>query len=496
MTADISLPGATRRGSWAIFGTNSTVLRASIIAAGLCWSLVFILVGLACQLEMFGDGSIFSYAVAVQDAWAIHWHNISGRSFVYLASVLPAEIYVTLTNSARGAVFIYGLLHFSAPLASLLVTWVIDRSKGHVIFAYACLSTACLGPLVFGFPTEIWMAHAVFWPTLALCHYGVGSVGGWALAFAALLALAFTHEGAIVFIAVIVTTLLLRGTRDASFLRCAGAVLIVMPVWVIVKLTFPPDAYYAPVFARAALHFFDPAILDSALLLLLLATIAGYSAALVVGRKCAPSKAVPYAGLTVIVALLSYWLWFDHQLHASDRYYMRTVLVVVTPMFGVLAGVHALDADAGPNLPALRWLQRLLKAGPGSSVAGTVCGAFLLVMLVLAVETTKFVVAWTDYESAVRALALGPASDRELGDMRFVASTRIGASLNRLSWNSTTPFLSVLLAPGLAPSRLVVDPAANYFWLSCETATESLEADRAIPEQSRRLVRIESCLHR
>jgi len=84
------------------------------------------------------------------------------------------------------------------------------------------------------------------------------------------------------------------------------------------------------------------------------------------------------------------------------------------------------------------------------------------------------VTAWTDYKAAVRALARGAASDPKLGDSHFVSSTRISADLNRLSWNSTTPFLSVLLAPGFAPARLVVDPAANYFWLSCEAATTNL----------------------
>jgi hypothetical protein len=106
-------------------------------------------------------------------------------------------------------------------------------------------------------------------------------------------------------------------------------------------------------------------------------------------------------------------------------------------------------------------------------------------MLVYAVETTKFIAAWTNYKAAVRTLAVSTASDPELGDSLFVSSTRIEADLNRLSWNSTTPYLSVLLAPGFAPTRLVVDPAANYFWLSCKTAAANLEADRAVAEQGR-----------
>ncbi len=476
--------------------TDRDLLRIFVIVAGLCWSATYIVVGLGYDLQLFGDGSVFSYAVAVQEAWAIHWHNISGRLFVYLVSILPAEIYVELTKDARGAIVVYGLLDFAAPLLGLLATWATDRSKGHVIFVYACLSTACLGPLVFGFPTEMWMAHALFWPALAICLYGHGGIGGFALVFAVLLALVFTHEGALVFVAVIVTTLLLRGRWNASFRRCAGALLIVMPIWAAVKLTFPPDSYYAPVFANAALHFFDATIFESDLLLLLLGMIASYCVALVVLRRYTPSKAAGYASLIVAVALLVYWLWFDRGLHANNRYYMRTALLLVTPVLGVLAVVHALDADHRPNFFGVPWLARLIKVGPGSTAVRMICGAFFLVMLVHAVETTKFVVAWTDYKAAVRALAVGTASDPKLGDTHFVSSTRIGADLNRLSWNSTTPFLSVLLAPGFAPARLVVDPTANYFWLSCKTATANLEADRALPVQGRRLVGIDECLHR
>ena len=83
-----------------------------------------------------------------------------------------------------------------------------------------------------------------------------------------------------------------------------------------------------------------------------------------------------------------------------------------------------------------------------------------------------------------------------LGDPRFVSSARIGENLNRLSWFSTTNFLSVLLAPGFAPLRLVVDPTAAYFWLTCATASANERANRAIPVDARALVRIHACLHR
>ena len=117
-------------------------------------------------------------------------------------------------------------------------------------------------------------------------------------------------------------------------------------------------------------------------------------------------------------------------------------------------------------------------------------------MLVHAVETAKFVAAWTEYKGAVRALAMGTAADPALGDRRFVSSARLDAKLNRLAWSSTTHFLSVLLAPKFAPTQLVVDPGDNYIWLSCRMAMASERAERVIPVESRQLVRLHACLHR
>src|SRR5262249_43938498 len=103
---------------------------------------------------------------------------------------------------------------------------------------------------------------------------------------------------------------------------------------------------------------------------------------------------------------------------------------------------------------------------------------------------------WMQYTAAVRALAMGSASDPALGDPRFVSAARIDPRFNPITWNSTTPYLSAILAPGFAPARLVVDPRANYFWLTCETVRATEAASLAVPVETRRLLRVHACLHR
>src|SRR5690242_4279488 len=140
---------------WSRICPDSDWLRALVIGTALCWSIAFPALALAYQLELYADGAMFSYAVAVQDVWAFHWHNISGRTSVFLLSLWPAETAVGLTGKPWTGIVIYGLLFYAAPILALIWTFAADRSKGRVIFVFACCSTALLCPLIFGFPTEM-----------------------------------------------------------------------------------------------------------------------------------------------------------------------------------------------------------------------------------------------------------------------------------------------------------------------------------------------------
>jgi hypothetical protein len=95
--------------------SESHALRNLAVSVGVLWSAAFVVVGLHTDLQLYADGSLFSYAVAAQDAWAFHWHNIPGRMFVYFYAHLPSEAYVGLFNDARGGVVLYGFLFFIAP---------------------------------------------------------------------------------------------------------------------------------------------------------------------------------------------------------------------------------------------------------------------------------------------------------------------------------------------------------------------------------------------
>jgi hypothetical protein len=479
--------------SWPAIRSDSDILRVLVIGIALCWSVAFVVIALGYELELYADGAMFSYAVAVQDVWAFHWHNISGRMSVYFLSLLPGEICVGLSGNPGAGIVVYGLLFYVAPFAGLIGTYVADRSCGRVMFVHACCSTALLCPLIFGFPTEMWLAHALFWPTLAVCHSTRRTAAGTALVFMMMTALAFTHEGALVLAVSIVVTLAPRGLRDASFLRAAAVLVVVMAMSAAVKLLLPPDDYYADVFVRAALHFFDPGIFEVSMVIVLLAVLAAYRVLLLLFARLSPDRAFLYAATVVLVGLATYWLRFDHSVHASSRYYLRTALVLLTPMFGTLAALGAQSRDGRLPVP-VRGLERAI-TWPRDGDPRPLAAVFMLLALVHVVETAKFVAGWRHYRAEVAALATGSESDPALGDPRFVSSQRLDSNLNQLSWFSTTPYLSVIVA-NFMPNRLVIDPSGNYFWLSCATAKANETAARATPREGRDLIRIYSCSHR
>ena len=114
---------------WPAPRSNIDILRILVIGAGLCWSIAFGVVALHYELQHYADGAIFSYAIAVQDVWAFHWHNISSRVSVFFLTLWPAELYVGLTGDPRNGIRLYGFLFYIAPVLALIGTFAADRSR-------------------------------------------------------------------------------------------------------------------------------------------------------------------------------------------------------------------------------------------------------------------------------------------------------------------------------------------------------------------------------
>ena len=134
--------------------------------------------------------------------------------------------------------------------------------------------------------------------------------------------------------------------------------------------------------------------------------------------------------------------------------------MILTPLLGLGAALAAMTKE---GIVSARWasLQNAF-ISPGRRTLCAAVSVFVLVSLIHAVETVKFVASWSDYRNAVVVLAMSSKSDPALGNPRFVSAERISPAFTTLSWFSTIPYLSIILS-NFSPNRLVIDPAGNYF---------------------------------
>jgi hypothetical protein len=474
-------------------GENETLndvgnLRKLVVITGLASAFLFVAVGLGFRFQLYGDASIFSYAVAVQDSWAFHWHNISNRSAVYLYAHVPAEFYARLTGDAWCAIQIYAFLFYAAQLLGLALTYAFDCSKDRLIFVFGCASTALVAPLIFGAPTEMWLAHALFWPALAAAHC---SSRRWiALAvFATFLPLSFTHEGALMFIAAILVTVLLRRGEVTRFWHCLAATGAVLAVWIYVRVNLPPDPYTGKVLSTAAKNVFNIDVLLDRMLLLITTATCGFLLLLLALRRAKFIAPVYVSYFIVVVVLMAYWIFGDPELHADERYYLRTAVIVLTPAFAFLAICLAYTEQLIPLAKFAYAIPRTLFALFG---AQAIAGSLLLVLLIHGAETARFADAWHDHLVLFQKMVTQSSRSRE------VEIDAENPEYEELPWFSTLPYLSVLVAPDFKPARLAIDPRSDYFWTSCATATENVRkaGPNGIPVQSREMIRRYTCQHR
>ena len=65
------------------------------------WCVAFVAVGVWARLHWFADGSLFAYAVAADDGWAMHWRQIPGRVAAWLWAWLRRSV-LTSAQGPRG----------------------------------------------------------------------------------------------------------------------------------------------------------------------------------------------------------------------------------------------------------------------------------------------------------------------------------------------------------------------------------------------------------
>lgn len=464
-----------------------------IIFAGLALAAVFPVLALVFDLAAFADGSAFSYAVATGIGWDFHWRQIANRITVYLLAYVPSEALGAAAGSARAAYVLYTIIFYSAPLAGLLATVWIDRTRGKV-FAMACaVCTLAVLPLILPFPSELVFSHALFFPALALAN----REGGWRVALALMIvmcALLNTHEGAVILGALVVASTLLALPARLPLLRALAVFALALALWLAIRITLQPGEYTGSAIARAAMYFLMFENWGQRAVFWALFAAAGSFALAYAAGAMAGRHGIAIAALASVVAVAAAFAIIDPPAHGAQRYGVR---IVVLSLLALAAGVaslaHARSEGTGRWLLAFepQWLGARLHRLTAPALA-----ALIVTFALHVTEEARFISAWRTYIADVRALAMGDASDPQLGDAAYVSTQRLPARRDEMWWNSTTLYLSIMLAPGFEPMRLVIDPTGGYFWLNCKAATQSRDQYSPMPRSTRALVATFACKNR
>jgi hypothetical protein len=468
---------------------------SAAILAGLVVAVAIPVLTFLFRFNLFADGAIFSYSVAAADGWRFHWVNIANRIAVFLIAHLPAQAIGLSTGEPDLAIGIYTALFYSAPLAGLVLTIRLDTAPSRAFAVAASLGTVLFLPFVVPFPSELVFTHALFFPALALAMSERGGRSRFAGLIVLMTGLANSHEGGAVCAICVLAATLFAGPGRGAVLRALVAFTVAAAVWLTLRLSLPPGDYVSGVLALAAWRMIQvESVLSRAMNWALLAGAVGLLSGLVL-HAWLGRAGVWTAGLAVSAGLMAAWFLLDPPAHAVDRYNMRLVLLVGD---GLLAGMATLFVARQGGRAG--WLFRFEPAWTGPVVArlAVTAGAAVVPLLVLhAGETVRFAGAWETYLTRVERIATGEDIVTDYaGDPSFASSARIADGRDNVAWNSTTPYLSVLLAPQFLPRRLVVDPTTGYWWMDCATARASRDRELGLPRRARALIAAYACKHR
>ena len=372
-----------------------------------------------------------------------------------------------------------------------------DRSPGRIVFGWACLSTACLCPAwCSAFRPRCGWRIRCSWPALALGHYARRGIAGTAPVLAAMLALALTHEGGLVFACAIVVTVALRGWRDAAFLRAAGALVVILAVWWRSRRRCRPGNTMRPSFRRPRCQFHrrarvarerlrHPADRRSPAMAPYVSSCGGSRRR---RRRSGRSRS-------------SRWRSPSIGCGSITRSTPRTAITCAPrsfrdPRAGRTCGV----ARAARGEPARTSIPL------DEAACDRACGCCSRRFRGARRRARRRCAADVDPGACGRDRQIRRGLDALRGGgalARHGHGLRSGAGRSALRCRRTghrrrhRPALvgdddAILVGAGgagLAPARLVVDPSALRFWLTCALATAGEKADSPIPIESRRLIR-------
>jgi hypothetical protein len=460
------------------------------IALGI--SLAILLGYLTTGIQLFADGGFFAFAFLTGDPWNAHFVNIPARATAFLITIVPPFL-LGRVSDPRHAVELYGVTFGLLPLAGLVATFWLSGNRRVLLFC--SLSTIVVLPASVFFPSETLVTHALFWPLFA--YLVVPRVRGLFSTFLFMLAFAFSHEGGLMLLALMLI-FLLAGRRLERVILVSG--LAVLATWLAVKLLFPPP--FAPTRDALVMNLLGVVNVIGIVRPLLVAIVAGAGTFWLLLRRdravkpsasrllILASVALLPSAVVLVVADLAFVGRYDNLL--VGRYNFRTLLLGSLALFLVVLTSLSLPRSYRPA-----WLIRLAAriAQGGRQIPQMAFGTMLIAAGCHIMDGGNVLISWRAYAKQIRQIALGGAlpvpAYIEILPASADGKTRRLTHPDRawsMSWEWTDPFLSVVLALPMPARALVYRPHETYAPLSCQAVRSADRLSIRIPTESYDLV--------
>ncbi len=447
---------ATSSTAWGMLSGNGDLFR-SLILAVIALHIAGSIAAVLTNVMLHGDGAYFVFALALEDAWALKWRDISARASIYLFTVLPTYwISQAADLSPLDIAKLNGFIFYAVPALQYAVAAAIVWRSHPEYLVFPVVQYALSTSLGYGFPSEILLAPGFLWIALFL----VLTNRVWSVWFAAAFAaLVFCHELAL-------PAALITAGLALTKLYEGGGKTIYTPKFVIMSL-FLGGAFgtfiLIQVFGGAAgsssniIYVFDPRrVLNNPSMWLVFALTAATALTVHrIGRPAGPRWVVPVliiaaALLPLVLQSTATTLDFEQGRYDSTRTVVGGFMFLLTAVFAASL-LHSAE-------PASR------------SFHTNRFTVFCALAVALAVTTGSAAAFLRDWSYAQRGLAKAVTPSETANTPIFIPyqqarafmTARERRAMDRIDFHWALPYRSIVLADTKLPSRIVYSEHTDY----------------------------------
>lgn len=338
------------------------------------------------RVTAFADGSFFVLSILTTDPWSFGWVSYPSRITAFVLTILPPFAIGRLTGDPGLAIATYSAIMGALPLAGLLATRFLS-TPGAPWPALCAASTIVLAFNVAFFPTEMWLAHAMIWPLVALA-----TRPGAPLAAISVLSLAtaFVHEAAVPLVGLALVHGALASRRPALLAVLA----VVIAAAILVKTLAPVvNDEIARTVGENALDFLSPGNFFTNVVVSVLMALGLWAVMRMALRPTSAWGEIMIVMTVCLAAAIQLLIWPGPP-HVLRRYIARSLIFV--GLATILGAAVALQVLPGLANRIATWRERHIQ--PLLAAAAVI---ILVSAIGHAAETARFLGHWQRLEQVL-----------------------------------------------------------------------------------------------